>query len=96
MNGPFGPFRAIRIVLGVNPGRRCALPWAMLCKPVGLPEHSPEVFRPKQRVDAFRPKQRVDAFRPKRRVDSFRPEWGSNIVAQGRAQRRHVAKRRPG
>jgi hypothetical protein len=25
-----------------------------------------------------------------------RPEWGSNILAQGRVQRRNVAKRRPG
>jgi hypothetical protein len=36
MTGPFGPFRAIRIVLGGYPGRRFALPWARLCKPVGL------------------------------------------------------------
>ncbi len=27
---------------------------------------------------------------------SFRPEWGSNILAQGRVQRRNVAERRPG
>ncbi len=31
-----------------------------------------------------------------RLVGVFRPEWGSNILAQGRVQRRNVAKRRPG
>ena len=32
----FGPFRAIYGVLVAYPGRRCALPWAKLFKPVGL------------------------------------------------------------
>ena len=31
-----------------------------------------------------------------RLVGVFRPEWGSNNIAQGRAERRNVAKRRPG
>ena len=32
----FGPFRAIYGVFVAYPGRRCALPWAKLLKPVGL------------------------------------------------------------
>ena len=29
-------------------------------------------------------------------ASAIRPEWGNNNIAQGRAQRRNVAKRRPG
>ena len=32
----FGPFRAIGARFGLFPGRRCALPWAEMFKPVGL------------------------------------------------------------
>ena len=34
--GSFRPFRAFGVVFVSYPGRRCALPWAMLLKPVGL------------------------------------------------------------
>ena len=36
MDGPFGPFRAMRTFFHDDPGRRCALPRARFCKPVGL------------------------------------------------------------
>ena len=39
----FGPFRAIGSGFGPYPGRRCALPWATLFKPVGLESGDEEV-----------------------------------------------------
>ena len=32
----FGPFRATAVFVCAFPGRRCALPWAKMFKPVGL------------------------------------------------------------
>ena len=36
LNRLFGPFRAAGVFACSYPGRRCALPWARLFKPVGL------------------------------------------------------------
>jgi hypothetical protein len=45
MTGPFGPFRATDVAVMAYPGRRCALPWAKLYKPVGLSNPGPAGYR---------------------------------------------------
>ncbi len=45
MTGPFGPFRATDVAVMAYPGRRCALPWAKLVKPVRLSNPGPAGYR---------------------------------------------------
>ena len=88
--GPFGPFRAIRTFFHDDPGRRCALPWARLCKPVGL--SNPFALRAAEHL-ALRAAEQLPhraAEHLTRRLGesfglafAFRPEWGSHSLAQG-------------